>query len=83
MNDELLKENNFISAVIYVNNEAKEVNKFLKTIYSILDDNFRLFEIICVLDGKLAQKVKYDGIKKGNISVIHMGGVSSKGWKRL
>lgn len=73
MSNVLLKESNFISAVIYINNEAREVNEFVNTIYRILNENFCLFEIICVLDGKFAYAIKIQDVKRENISVIHMG----------
>lgn len=47
---ELNKEKNFVSAVIYVHNSENEVEKFLKTVADILENNFEKSEIICVND---------------------------------
>lgn len=44
------KEKNFISAVIYVHNNEKEIGDFLKKISNLLNDNFEKYEIICVDD---------------------------------
>lgn len=44
------KEKNFISAVVYVNNDEKSIKEFLEKLDSILNDNFLKYEIICVND---------------------------------
>ncbi len=44
------KEKNFISAVIYVHNAEKRIGTFLKTILTVLEENFEMAEIICVND---------------------------------
>lgn len=44
------KEKNFASAVIYVHNAENRVENFLKTIISVLEENFENSEIICVND---------------------------------
>lgn len=44
------KENNFISAVVYVHNAEDELGTFLNTIIQTLEDNFEHSEIICVND---------------------------------
>lgn len=44
------KEKNFMSAVVYVHNAENRIEKFLKTIISVLEDNFEHSEIICVND---------------------------------
>lgn len=44
------KEKNFISAVIYVHNAEMRIEKFLKTIIEVLEENFEHSEIICVND---------------------------------
>lgn len=45
-----IKEKNFASAVIYVHNSEATVAPFLKTIISVMQDNFEHSEIICVND---------------------------------
>lgn len=44
------KEKNFVSAVIYVHNAENRIEKFLKTIIDIMEENFEHSEIICVND---------------------------------
>lgn len=44
------KEKNFISAVVYVRNDAQRIAYFLRQLYSSLQQNFEKFEIICVND---------------------------------
>lgn len=45
-----MNNNNFISAVVYINNNAEQINKFLTNINLILKENFTRYEIICVND---------------------------------
>ncbi len=47
------KEKNFVSAVVYVNNDAERVSTFLESLYNFFDESFLNFEIICVNDGSL------------------------------
>lgn len=44
------KENNFVSAVIYVHNAGEAMESFLKTIINVFERNFYHSEIICVND---------------------------------
>ena len=44
------KEENFVSAVIYVHNAADRIGTFLETIINVMEDNFYHSEIICVND---------------------------------
>lgn len=46
----VMKEKNFISAVIYVHNDAAVIEEFLKTVIYVLENNFEHSEIICVND---------------------------------
>jgi dolichol-phosphate mannosyltransferase len=45
-----MKHKQFVSAVAYIHDAAGKVEKFLKTLYGIFDENFEEFEIICVND---------------------------------
>lgn len=72
------KEKNFISTVVYVNNNEDRIEYFLKNLNSVLEENFEKYEIICVNDDssdKSAEKIKqFAGVVKGSvISVINMG----------
>ncbi len=44
------KEKNFISSVVYVNNDEARIADFLTMLYDFFDANFSKFEIICVDD---------------------------------
>lgn len=44
------KQKNFVSAVIYVHNNACEIVPFVKVVASVLETNFEKSEIICVND---------------------------------
>ncbi len=70
------KEKNFISAIVYVNNNEKIIERFLNNLIDILDNNFLQYEIICVNDCsfdnsyKLIKKVSDD--RNTTINVINM-----------
>jgi dolichol-phosphate mannosyltransferase len=71
------KEKNFISAVVYVNNNEEHVEHFLQNLNSVLEENFEKYEIICVNDNskdKSAEKIKQfgDKIKGSALNVINM-----------
>ena len=71
------KEKNFLSAVVYVHNCAKEIGSFVDRLYEQLNDNFLRFEIICVNDSSTDQSVeiiknKATALEKGVISIVHM-----------
>ena len=46
----LNKEKNFVSAVVYLYNNEREVGGFLKTVNDLLKENFEKYEIVCVND---------------------------------
>lgn len=48
-----IKEKNFISAVVYFNNDEKIAEGSISFLYKTLADNFENFEIICVDDGSV------------------------------
>lgn len=45
------KEKNFVSCVLYLHNDGMAVKEFLRSICSVMQDNFEKYEIICVNDG--------------------------------
>lgn len=71
------KEQHFISAVVYVRNNAKTLEHFLGYIYGELDRLFREFEIICVNDGSndsseaIIRSFAED--KKQAVTLVNMG----------
>lgn len=71
------KEKNFVSAVIYVHNAERRIEKFLSIIIGIMEDNFAHSEIICVNDCSddasvdMIKKVS-DTAKTTSISVVNM-----------
>ena len=44
------KEQNFISAVVYLHNQEKQAGVFLQKLQEELSQNFQHYEIICVDD---------------------------------
>ena len=71
------KEKNFISAVVYVHNAANQIEKFLETIITVLEENFEQSEIICVNDCSEDQSVAIIKnisalAKNTNLSVLNM-----------
>lgn len=70
------KEKNFISAIVYVNNNEDKISTFLNHLIDVLDKNFLKFEIICVNDCSTDasyQKIKEVSNKKNvTINVINM-----------
>ena len=71
------KEANFISAVLYLHRQEKNVIPFLEKICRMLEANFENFEIICVDDDAgeqiYRQIVEFQKNRDVTISVIHMG----------
>ncbi len=71
------KEKNFVSAVVYIHNSEERAAHFLKTIITILEENFENSEIICVndfsSDASVEQvKLASAAAKATNISVLNM-----------
>ncbi len=71
------KEKNFISAVVYVHNAEDRIERFLKIIISVLEENFDHSEIICVNDssedGSLsAVKAAAGSAVTTSVSVVNM-----------
>ena len=71
------KEKNFISAVIYVHNSEKEIGNFLTTVADVLEENFEKSEVICVndfSDDKSVEKIKEASSRfcKTCVSILNM-----------
>lgn len=71
------KEKNFVSAVVYVHNAEDRIERFLKIIISVLEENFDHSEIICVNDssedGSLsAVKAAAGSAVTTSVSVVNM-----------
>ena len=71
------KEKNFISAVIYIHNNEKEIGNFLEKVNRKLSENFEKYEIICVDDHSTDNSVKEikkvaDNISGTIVSIINM-----------
>ena len=44
------KENNFVSAVLYIHNNEQTVKQFIEKLNDVFSDNFKKYEIVCVND---------------------------------
>jgi dolichol-phosphate mannosyltransferase len=67
------KENNFLSAVVYVHNGEEYIKTFLEKINAILDENFKKYEIVVVNDSSndnTDKIVKETAKNLGNDAVI-------------
>lgn len=75
------REKNFASAVLYVHNSQQWIGSFLKTVISVMEDNFEYSEIICVNDHsddgsvgeikKCAETAEKTSITVVNLSYFH------------
>lgn len=73
----MIKEKNFLSAVIYVHNAERQIDVFLETIIDTLQKYFEYSEIICVNDSctdSSIERIKEIGKKASttSISVLNM-----------
>lgn len=71
------KEKNFISAIVYVNNNENTLKKLLTKIENVLNENFNKYEIICVNDMSTDNSLKIikefaSDVKNQKVSVINM-----------
>jgi len=72
------QEKNFISAVVYIHNNAQLVRTFLETLHGTLSKNFEKYEIICVNDcsGDDSEEIIKNTAKELDsvaLSIINMG----------
>lgn len=73
----MAKEKNFVSAVIYIHNAEKRINKYLTSLVETLENNFEHSEIICVNDCSCDSSVSIikEVSKKAvstSVSILHM-----------
>lgn len=71
------KEENFISAVVYLHDDEQYIESFLTRLYSLLDANFLNHEIICVDDGSTDGTINLihhiaAGFASGTLSIIKL-----------
>ena len=71
------KEKNFVSAVVYVHNAERRIDKFLKMLVKVMEDNFEHSEIICVNDSSTDYSLKIireisSIASRTSISVVNM-----------
>ena len=79
MNEEIgkNKEQNFVSAVIYVHNAEDRIERFLDMVVEVMEQNFEHSEIICVNDSSedgslsIIRKIS-KAAEKTSISVVNM-----------
>ena len=72
-------EKKFVSVVIYLHNDEKNIVPFLDKIFDVVFNSFEQYELVCVDDGctdgtVLAMKEYMDKRdKQGVLSIVHMG----------
>ena len=70
------KENNFISAVLYVRNNGEYVKYFLKRLDKLLSGTFDKYEIICVNDASEDNSVErineFAKTSNGIVNIVNM-----------
>lgn len=71
------KEKNFMSAIVYVHNAEDRIEKFLKLIIEVMEENFEHSEIICVNDSSDDNSVSCiknisKSAKETSISIVNM-----------
>lgn len=71
------KESNFLSTIVYIHNNEREIEAFIDRLYYELNEHFQKFEIICVNDASNDKSVevlkkKAVTLDKGVISIVHM-----------
>jgi len=71
------KEENFLSAVIYVHNSELTISNFIKNINEVLKQNFEKYEIICVNDASeddSVNKIKntFENLGDSVLSIVNM-----------
>ena len=79
----MFKQKNYVSAVVYVRNDANEIGNFLDMLYGVLNDNFESFEIICVNDASIDQskeiiKKLINKFDKCKLSIVNMSYFSGR-----
>lgn len=71
-----MKQQNFISAVIYIHNNANEIPPFFNSLRNILDKHFEYYELIVVnassSDDSLQVLSKWDESFHKSLTVVHM-----------
>lgn len=73
------KEKNFVSCVLYLHNDSATVKDFLRSICTVIQDNFDKYEIICVNDGCTDDTVDQidsylaEEVNAKSVSLINLG----------
>lgn len=74
--EKLIKESNFISAVIYVYNCEDTIYEFLKMLDTNFEKHYKQYELICVNDSSNDESIneikRYSKEAKGSISILNM-----------
>lgn len=71
------KEKNFVTAIVYVHNEEKNIEEFMSYLAEVLETHFESSEIICVNDSSTDKSVERihsacERIKGVSVSVVSM-----------
>ena len=72
----MLKDNNFISAVVYLHNDGARAVEFCRTVAAELDANFKQYELVVVDDACTDDTVKqlraWGGEQDAPLTILHM-----------
>lgn len=72
----MLKDNNFISAVVYLHNDGARAVEFCRTVAAELDANFKQYELVVVDDACTDDTVKqlraWGREQDAPLSILHM-----------
>ena len=81
--DMITKEKNFLSAVVYVHNDEKEIGHFLDMLIECFETNFEHSEIICVNDHSDDESVRVikEAKKLDHAVIIHVLTKKGKGYE--
>lgn len=75
--EKIYKEQNFVSAVVYVHNNEREIHDFIIQLHKVLTENFLKFEVIIVNDASIDNSMACikectENLPKQMISILNM-----------
>ena len=73
----MIKDNNFISVVVYLHNDEKYLLKFINDCYSMISSKFKLYEFVFINDFCVDSSIKivenfFDNIDNCTVSIVNL-----------